>query len=100
MGLSRFSRSRPSYLGISCQSFYEMPGNSRPLTGRLSKDKLAVASDSSMVDLLLSKAISKVVIACESAKELEGRIVATTGGCCLLDEDAGDYGSPLFLKIK
>ena len=49
-----------------------------------------------MVGLLLSKAISKVVIACESAKELEARIVAITGGCCLLDEDAGDYGSPLF----
>ena len=96
MGLSRFSRSHLSYLGISYQSFFEMPDNSRPLTGRLSKDKLAVASDSSMVGLLLSKAISRAVIAFESAKEVEGRIVAITGGCCWLDEDAGDYGSPLF----
>lgn len=44
--------------------------------------------------------ISKVV-ACGSAKEVEGRIVAITGGYCLADEtkydeDVADYGSPLF----
>lgn len=73
-----------------------MPDNSHPLTRRLFVDKLAVALDSSMVDLLhLLPAISKVVIACGTAKEVEGRIVAITGDYCLVDEGAGDYGSPL-----
>ena len=46
--------------------------------------------------LLFATVISKLVVACGSAKEVEGRIVAITGDCCLADEDAGDYGSPLF----